>query len=166
MDTKSKIEIMQHYANGGEVERRSKYGLDHDKWWVSNEPLWDWHSQSYRIKVKEFSRAWAQQRYEQGEKVRKTIWSDEIYISNTVNNAGNTKPPSQWNEYHFESWEIFVEPPQPKGWWLIKVGKEQKEYVKWWSGTNYRTSASPEAAVYGRHASIAIIPVCPMKRAD
>ena len=40
------IEVMQHFANGGEVEKH--YGVD--GWEVVFNPAWSWSTQDYRIK--------------------------------------------------------------------------------------------------------------------
>lgn len=40
------IKVMQHFANGGEVEKH--YGVD--GWEVVFNPVWNWSTQDYRIK--------------------------------------------------------------------------------------------------------------------
>lgn len=42
------IEVMQHFANGGEVEH-FHIGVDH-KWHLTTSPKWDWRVFDYRIK--------------------------------------------------------------------------------------------------------------------
>ena len=42
------IEVMQHYANGGEVEKL----CEPDDWYIVAKPLWDWKNDCYRIKEK------------------------------------------------------------------------------------------------------------------
>ena len=39
------IEVMQHFANGGEVEY-----YENKKWFKVSVPTWDWHDYDYRIK--------------------------------------------------------------------------------------------------------------------
>ena len=51
-ETKAAIEVMQHYADGGEVESTSTPGL-------LKEPTWDWLSGKYRIK-KRSGECWAE----------------------------------------------------------------------------------------------------------
>ena len=41
------IEVMQHFANGGEVEFYSNFNK---RWEESSTPVWDWRSTDYRIK--------------------------------------------------------------------------------------------------------------------
>lgn len=40
------IKVMQHFANGGEVE----YTNYNDKWEKASAPMWDWCNCDYRIK--------------------------------------------------------------------------------------------------------------------
>ena len=47
MDLKEQIKVMQHYADGGEIESRPKIG-DY-LWRVAEEPFWDWSRCDYRI---------------------------------------------------------------------------------------------------------------------
>ena len=39
------IEVMQHFANGGEVEY-----YENKKWFKVSVPTWDWYNYDYRIK--------------------------------------------------------------------------------------------------------------------
>ena len=48
MKTIDMIIVMQHYANGGEVE--SKHKTDDDTKWRLDCPSWDWDHFNYRIK--------------------------------------------------------------------------------------------------------------------
>ena len=41
------IEVMQHFANGGEVEYFSNM---YKGWTLVQKPFWDWHNIDYRIK--------------------------------------------------------------------------------------------------------------------
>jgi len=41
------IEVMQHFANGGEVEFYSDFNK---RWEELSTPVWDWRSTDYRIK--------------------------------------------------------------------------------------------------------------------
>ena len=43
------IAVMQHHANGGEVEVRSR-GAGTKDWIPTNAPAWDWCNNKYRIK--------------------------------------------------------------------------------------------------------------------
>lgn len=43
--TEEKIEVMQHYANGGDVETRGVLG-----WVLDPNPKWNWTTYDYRIK--------------------------------------------------------------------------------------------------------------------
>lgn len=42
-----RIEVMQHFANGGEVEFYSDFNK---RWEETSTPEWDWRSTDYRIK--------------------------------------------------------------------------------------------------------------------
>lgn len=46
---KEQIEIMQHFANGGEVECINK-SMENDEYTGMINPRWDWASYDYRIK--------------------------------------------------------------------------------------------------------------------
>ena len=47
MKLEEMIKVMQHYANGGEVEA----GIKNGKLWTDcNYPEWNWNSMDYRIK--------------------------------------------------------------------------------------------------------------------
>ena len=46
-ETKEAIKVMQHYADGGEVEYRS---CDKSDWSFDDSPWWNWISYTYRIK--------------------------------------------------------------------------------------------------------------------
>ena len=49
MILKQKIEVMQHFEGGGEIQ----YGLlTNGDWFDTVCPLWDWHHADYRIKPK------------------------------------------------------------------------------------------------------------------
>ena len=48
MDTINKIRIMQHYADGGEVEFRPKKKIE-TPWDLVLSPSWDWSWLDYRI---------------------------------------------------------------------------------------------------------------------
>ncbi len=48
-ETKTAIKIMQHYAEGGEIEYRHNDPL-HSQWEVLYVPNWDWLDCEYRIK--------------------------------------------------------------------------------------------------------------------
>ena len=41
------IKVMQHYANGGEVENKEK---ESNKWFKGCTPVWNWSKYDYRIK--------------------------------------------------------------------------------------------------------------------
>lgn len=43
------IEVMQHFANGGEVEYKKKKSV---YWRIDNDPSWNWIVGDYRIKDK------------------------------------------------------------------------------------------------------------------
>lgn len=47
MDINEKIKVMQHYADGGEVE---KYLTDRNDWYKTDHPSWNWSGNTYRIK--------------------------------------------------------------------------------------------------------------------
>ena len=49
MDTINKIRVMQHYADGGEVEFRPKNSIV-TSWDLVLSPSWDWSCLDYRIK--------------------------------------------------------------------------------------------------------------------
>ena len=42
------IKVMQHYADGGEVENKEKHSDDAK--WILACPVWNWYSFEYRIK--------------------------------------------------------------------------------------------------------------------
>lgn len=44
-----KIAVMQHFANGGEVECADK---GRNEWCAINTPMWNWGELDYRIKAK------------------------------------------------------------------------------------------------------------------
>ena len=41
------IKVMQHYADGGEVENKNK---ESNKWFIGCTPVWNWAKYDYRIK--------------------------------------------------------------------------------------------------------------------
>lgn len=45
MELKEMIKVMQHYADGGEVEV-----YKNDRWTIGGNPVWDWDIFNYRIK--------------------------------------------------------------------------------------------------------------------
>lgn len=45
MELKEMIKVMQHYADGGEVEV-----YKNDRWTIGDNPVWDWDIFDYRIK--------------------------------------------------------------------------------------------------------------------
>lgn len=45
MELKEMIKVMQHYADGGEVEV-----YKNDRWTIGVNPIWDWDNFDYRIK--------------------------------------------------------------------------------------------------------------------
>lgn len=45
MELKEMIKVMQHYADGGEVEV-----YKNDRWTIGVNPIWDWDIFEYRIK--------------------------------------------------------------------------------------------------------------------
>ena len=45
MKLKEMIKVMQHYADGGEVEV-----YKNDRWTIGVNPIWDWDTFDYRIK--------------------------------------------------------------------------------------------------------------------
>ena len=45
MELKEMIKVMQHYADGGEVEV-----YKNDRWTIGVNPIWDWDTFDYRIK--------------------------------------------------------------------------------------------------------------------
>ena len=47
MELKEMIKVMQHYADGGEVEYKSQFNGD---WIECLVPVWDWVNNVYRIK--------------------------------------------------------------------------------------------------------------------
>ena len=47
MELKEMIKVMQHYADGGEVECVEK---GNDNWEIVTKPLWNWDDFEYRIK--------------------------------------------------------------------------------------------------------------------
>ena len=47
MEIKEMIKVMQHFADGGEVECTE---VDFDVWKVVNHPCWNWYYYIYRIK--------------------------------------------------------------------------------------------------------------------
>ena len=47
MELKEMIKVMQHFADGGEVEC-AKIGFD--DWEIINHPCWNWLNYNYRIK--------------------------------------------------------------------------------------------------------------------
>ena len=49
MELKEMIKVMQHYADGGEVEIRLKDD-DNDTWEKPNRTSWNWGEYDYRIK--------------------------------------------------------------------------------------------------------------------
>ena len=49
MELKEMIKVMQHYADGGEVEYSVKED-DYSSWIKCVNPLWDWFDYNYRIK--------------------------------------------------------------------------------------------------------------------
>ena len=51
MTTKEKIEVMQAYTRGEEIERRSA-NCEEDEW-AAGLPVWNWEKFEYRIKPKE-----------------------------------------------------------------------------------------------------------------
>lgn len=53
MTTKEKIEVMQAYENGEQIEGTPKYT---NEWCELDEPVWDWDSCDYRIKPKPLTR--------------------------------------------------------------------------------------------------------------
>nr|DAV26569.1 MAG TPA: hypothetical protein [Caudoviricetes sp.] len=52
MTTKEKIEVMQAYTRGEEIERRSA-NCEEDEWAFAGLPVWNWEKFKYRIKPKE-----------------------------------------------------------------------------------------------------------------
>lgn len=44
------IEVMQHYANGGEVQCRTNYEGDYEDFEKGVGPSWNWQNYDYRIK--------------------------------------------------------------------------------------------------------------------
>ena len=50
MNTVEMIEVMQHYADGGEVEYTIKNEFDEVHWAKVTSPSWDWVDCDYRIK--------------------------------------------------------------------------------------------------------------------
>lgn len=158
MNTLDKIKIMQHHADGGEVEANS---YDQTSYWVcSSAPSWDWNSQSYRIKLKEGSVEWAQEMYEKGEKVsHPSFYSSTTYLSleGNKNFYNQEYTPSSWGEYSDSSaykidWVILKEPLRPIAWHLVEVNKTRS--VKWWDGNYYRNSDKVDSGVYARHSDI------------
>lgn len=47
MTLKQKISVMQHFENGGKIER-----LDINTWTDDPDPIWNWQFHEYRIKEK------------------------------------------------------------------------------------------------------------------
>ena len=47
MKLEEMIKVMQHYADGGEVENRDK---ESNKWFKVYTPAWNWSKYDYRIK--------------------------------------------------------------------------------------------------------------------
>ena len=45
MELKEMIKVMQHYADGGDVEV-----YKNDRWTIGVNPIWDWDTFDYRIK--------------------------------------------------------------------------------------------------------------------
>jgi len=52
MTTKEKIEIMQAYTRGEEIEMRLAYCEEYE-WAFAGLPVWNWEKFEYRIKPKE-----------------------------------------------------------------------------------------------------------------
>ena len=52
MTTREKIEVMQAYTRGEEIERRSA-NCEEDEWAFAGLPVWNWEKFKYRIKPKE-----------------------------------------------------------------------------------------------------------------
>jgi hypothetical protein len=50
--TKEVIKVMQHFAEGGEIEHRDRGDRYSRKWQPLTDPLWDWADTEYRIKPK------------------------------------------------------------------------------------------------------------------
>ncbi len=50
-ETKNAIAVMQHYADGGEVEYSDSISIN--PWEITRSPKWDWLQFEYRIKAKE-----------------------------------------------------------------------------------------------------------------
>ena len=47
MKTEEMIKVMQHFADGGEVEYAE---IGFDEWKIANKPCWNWSDYKYRIK--------------------------------------------------------------------------------------------------------------------
>ena len=47
MELKEMIKVMQHFANGGEIESSTKHK---QRWICADLPCWDWNEFDYRIK--------------------------------------------------------------------------------------------------------------------
>lgn len=57
METEEKIKVMQHYANGGLIEKTK---VDTDSGWEKVEhPIWNWEEFEYRIAVTKPSIDWS-----------------------------------------------------------------------------------------------------------
>ena len=50
MTTQEKIEVMQAYAEGKEIQTRCKTDMEWADWVVRGEPKWNWEDLDYRIK--------------------------------------------------------------------------------------------------------------------
>jgi len=48
-EAREAIKVLQHYADGGDVEYRSSLA---DRWWLASAPVFDFTKRQYRIKPK------------------------------------------------------------------------------------------------------------------
>ena len=92
METTDMIKVMQHFANGGEIEYIVKND-EYTSWSKCVEPLWDWFDYEYRIKQQTITmEKWLMRR------------SDEYYIctTNKISNYSLSTPVKLLETYEIE----------------------------------------------------------------
>ena len=124
MNIKDKIKVMQHYASGGEVQVR--YNKT-SKWLDITDPLWDWDSNTYRIKPEPKYRPYFEREAIEliGKVVRRTCFphSSAMITAVTPVNKDGHKPMLHVSDEYVSSEELYRSCIF-KSFWMFHVGNE------------------------------------------
>lgn len=80
-DLEHKIDVMQHFKNGGEVETLI---TDNGEWILNPEPAWNWVAFEYRKKETPKLRPWKKEEF----KFQPIVWGEQVFIPVRWNDDG------------------------------------------------------------------------------